>query len=151
MSGTPENPSAEDQRDTLSMSTDNTAAGRLSDIANAGPIALVAQGMKVVAASGKEIGKVEVVKMADANAVTASDREWANSVDPVSRAGYAIFGIGSHIPDDVRHRLLLLGYLLIDGKGWVLDRDYYAASDQIARVEGDRVLLSVNEDQLYPA
>jgi len=141
----------QDERDTLSMSTDNTAAGRLSDIANAGPIALAATGMKVVTASGREIGKVEVVQMADANAVTPGEGDWANNVDAVSRAGYAMFGVGSHIPDDVRHRLLLLGYLLVDGKGWFLDRDFYAASDQIARVEGDRVILAVDEEGLYPA
>ncbi|MFM9105842.1 MAG: hypothetical protein ACKOWF_04005, partial [Chloroflexota bacterium] len=98
-----------------------------------------------------EIGTVEVVQMADANAVTAGEGNGSDSMDAVSRAGYAIFGVGAHIPDDIRHRLLLLGYLLIDGKGWILDRDYYAASDQIARVEGDRVILGVDEDHLYPA
>lgn len=137
------------ERDTLSMSTDNTAAGRLSDIANAGPIALVSSGMKVMTASGKEIGKVDVVQMADVNAVTSPREDWGNVVDPLSKVGYAVFGVGSHIPDTVRHRLLQLGYLLVDGKGWFLDQDHYVASDQIARVEGDSVYLNVDEDQLY--
>lgn len=143
------NPSSD--RDSLSMSTDNTAAGRLSDIANAGLISLVTSGMKVVTLSGKELGKVDVVQMADVNAVTTQKEDWGNVVDPLSKVGYAVFGVGSHIPDTVRHRLLLLGYIMIDGKGWLLERDWYAASDQIARVDGDTVHLSVDEDLLFEA
>jgi hypothetical protein len=139
------------ERDTLSMSTDNTAAGRLSDIANAGPIALVESGMSVRTAGGKEIGKVDVVQMGDINAVDSRNEDWGNVVDPLIKVGYAIFGAGSEIPENVRQRLLLEGYLLVDGKGWLLERDFYAASSQIARVEGDTVHLAVDEDQLFKA
>ena len=54
------------ERDPLSMSTDNTAQGRMySDTVEGGPISRVMIGDRVVDSTGKEIGTVKFVKMGD--------------------------------------------------------------------------------------
>jgi len=134
-------------RDWLSMSTDNTASGRGDDI-NSGPITLVETGMKVVDAGGKEIGKVDFLRMGDPDAVTAQGNDWADGVNPIDKIGFALFGVGSQIPQTVRHTLLRVGYIHIEGKGWINDRDCYASAEQIASVTGDTVHLNVAGDAL---
>lgn len=142
---------AEAGGDLLSMSTDNTPAGRAADPVNAGPISLVAEGMKVVDANGAEIGKVDEVRMGDPGAVTAREPGFTEGETTIDEIGRAIFGVGSRLPGPVRETLLRIGYVRIDGKGWLFDKDRYAASDQIASVEGDVVHLSVAEDVLPDA
>jgi hypothetical protein len=128
-----------------SMSTDNTSAGRTGDIANTGPIDLAVTGMRVVDANGDELGKVDDVKMGDPSAVTTQGEEYDDG-DLIDDIGQAVFG-GSDLPDQIRHNLIRVGYLRIDGKGW-FDTDYFAAADQIQRVEGDTVHLSVAKEAL---
>ncbi len=137
--------------DWLSMSNDNTASGRASDPVNPGPISLVATGMRVVDAAGQEIGKVDEVRMGDPGAVTSREPGFTDGDTAIDEIGRAIFGVGSRLPGPVRETLLRIGYIRIDGKGWLFDKDHYAASDQIARVEGDVVHLSVGEDVLPDA
>lgn len=137
--------------DWLSMSTDNTAAGRASDPVNAGPISLVREGMRVVDAGGQEIGKVDEVRMGDPGSVTAREPGFTEGETTIDEIGRAIFGVGSQLPGPVRETLLRIGYIRIDGKGWLFDKDHYAASDQIAKVEGDIVHLSVAEAVLPDA
>lgn len=137
--------------DWLSMSTDNTAAGRSADPVNAGPISLVTNGMRVVDAEGNEIGKVDEVRMGDPGAVTAREPGFTDGNTTIDEIGRAIFGVGSQLPGPVRETLLRIGYIRIDGKGWLFDKDHYAASDQIARVEGDIVHLTVAENVLPDA
>ena len=58
-------------RDDLSMSTDNTAEGRMySDTVEAGPISHVEIGDTVFDSNGKDVGKVKFVKMGDPDAAT---------------------------------------------------------------------------------
>ena len=132
-------------RDWLSMSTDNTAAGRTGDISNTGPIDLVVPGMRVIDASGAELGKVDDIKMGDPAAVTTQGEEYddGNLLDDIGRA---VFG-GTELPGQIRSNLIRVGYLRVDGRGW-FDTDHFVAADQIARVEGDVVHLTVAKDAL---
>ena len=139
-------PTAAGGRDWLSMSNDNTSSGLTSDIGNTGPIDLVVQGMRVVDANGDELGKVESIKMGDPGAVTTQGEEYDDG-DLIGDIGRAVFG-GEALPETFRDRLLRVGYAFVDGKGWLFDTDYYVAADQIARVEGDTVHLSVAKDAL---
>jgi len=133
-------------RDWLSMSNDNTAAGLTSDIGNTGPIDLVVNGMRVVDANGDELGKVDAIKMGDPGAVTTQGEEYDDG-DLIGDIGRAVFG-GAPLPETIRNNLLRVGYVFVDGKGWLFDTDYYVAANQIARVEGDTVQLSVAKEAL---
>jgi hypothetical protein len=132
-------------RDWLSMSTDNTAAGRTGDISNTGPIDLVVAGMRVIDATGAELGKVDDIKMGDPAAVTTQGEEYddGNLLDDIGRA---VFG-GTALPEQIRNNLLRVGYLRVDGRS-LFDTDYFVAADQIARVEGDTVHLTLAKDAL---
>lgn len=152
----------------LSMSTDNTAEGRLEETAATGPIAMVREGMSVVDASGEEIGAVDRVQMGDPSAATAMGQDAGDDVGvaaaPVGLAGsggsgtgvagggiaapIAAFGGGDlDLPESFAADLMRVGFVKIDGKGW-FDRDRYAAADEIADVSGDTVRLSVGKDAL---
>jgi hypothetical protein len=98
-----------------------------------GPITKVLEGMPVVDASGKEIGKVEYVKMGDPDAVTTMGEE-AEGGEP-------------HVAGEPRERLLRMGFVKIDRKG-ILRPDAYVASDEIDRVEDGVVHLLVHDKSL---
>jgi len=102
-----------------------------------GPIEKVFEGMRVVDASGKEIGEVDFVKMGDPDAVTTRGQ------DEETRP---------NVPPPFADRLLRIGYIKVDRKG-LFARDAYAAASEIDRVEddpvkGDKVILKVPEDML---
>jgi hypothetical protein len=101
-----------------------------------GPIRYVREGMKVVDASGKEIGKVEFVKMGDPEAVTTQGEE-TGSDEP-------------RIADERRDRFLRVGFVKIDRKGF-LRPDAYVPADEIDRVQDDAVHLSVPDKALVNA
>ena len=134
-------------RDWLSMSTDNTAAGRTGDITNTGPIDLAMPGMRVYDANGDDLGKVDSIKMGDPAAVTSQGEEPDGGNNLIDEIGRTVFG-GESLPDQIRHNLLRVGYLRVDGKGWLFDTDFFVAADQIAGVEGDAVRLNVTKDTL---
>jgi len=131
------------ERDPLSMSTDNTAEGRMySDTVEGGPISMVETGDSVVDSSDKEVGTVKFVKMGDPTAVTDQGQE---DRDP------GIWGLGGdsydlgNLPEQARHELLRVGFIHID-VSWADDR--FAAAGQIARVENNTVYLTVPEADL---
>jgi hypothetical protein len=131
------------ERDPLSMSTDNTAEGRMySDTVEGGPISMVEIGDSVVDSSDKEVGTVKFVKMGDPTAVTDQGQE---DRDP------GIWGLGGdsydlgNLPEQARHELLRVGFIHID-VSWADDR--FAAAGQIARVENNTVYLTVPEADL---
>jgi len=131
------------ERDPLSMSTDNTAEGRMySDTVEGGPISMVMIGDSVVDSTDKEVGTVKFVKMGDPNAVTDQGQE---DRDP------GIWGLGGdsydlgNLPEQARHELLRVGFIHID-VSWADDR--FAPADQIARVENNTVYLTVPEAEL---
>jgi len=112
----------------------------------AGPIAKVVNGMTVVDRSGTEIGKVELVKMGDPEAVTPAGQKVDDGEGVVRVLAESIFGAEPDVPGPIAARLLRLGYLKVDGKG--LEADRYVASDQIGEVDQGVVRLTVAKDEL---
>ena len=135
--------------DELSMSTDNTASGTMSsDTVEAGPIAQVSEGMRVIDANGDDVGKVVAVRMGDPAAVTTVGEEDRGSESILNDVGDIFGGAGDpDLPETFRNELVRVGYIRIDAKGW-FNRDRYAAADQIAGVSGDTVRLSIDKDAL---
>jgi hypothetical protein len=113
----------------------------------AGPIAQVVSGMTVVDTTGAEVGKVELVKMGDPEAVTPAGQDVGESEGVVRALADSIFGSEPDVPGPLAARLLRMGYLKVDGKG-LLEADRYVASDQIAGVADGTVRLSVPKEQL---
>jgi hypothetical protein len=96
-----------------------------------GPIHLVREGMQAADAAGSTIGKVELVKMGDPEAVTVEH-------DPNAEP---------NVPGELAERLLRTGFVKIDRKG-LLKPDVYAGADEIDTVDHDLVRLSVPVDRL---
>lgn len=135
-------------RDPLSMSTDNTAEGRIdSDTVEGGPIADVHEGQTVVDSLGEEIGKVAKVRMGDPSAATDRGEENTAPESILDVFAEGLFGTESNLPDSTRSEFIRTGYIQIDGKG-LFGRDYAAAAAQIAGVTGDRVTLTVDRESL---
>lgn len=121
-----------------------TSGSMMGDSALSTVIARVCEGMRVLDASGDELGRVDIVKMGDPGAATVGADE------PADPGFIASLFVGRHEPDlppELRDRLLRFGYLKVDGKGWI-DTDRYITGDLIARVEADTVMLSVDKDLL---
>ena len=55
----------------------------------------------------------------------------------------------SNLPEEVRERLLLEGFVRIDARG-LLEPDRYALTDQVLSVSEDRVVLNVTKAELIP-
>ena len=95
-----------------------------------GPISQVTEGMRVFDADGKEIGKVEFVKLGDPEAITTLGEE-ADNDEP-------------RVPGELGERLLRLGFIKVDRKGF-LKAAAYAAADEIDRVQDGAVYLTVTD------
>ncbi len=104
----------------------------------------VREGMRVVDATGEELGTVEYVQMGDPDAVTVQD-------DPVREPGdlvQAFFGEGEpDVPEPLRSWLLRFGYINEDGPGWI-DTDRYVTTDLIRSIAGDTVTLKVDKNRV---
>jgi hypothetical protein len=110
-------------------------------------IAAVRTGMRVLDSTGEDIGTVERVKPSDPRGLTA-DRQTAGEPESfVSHVVESVAGPEPDVPPTQAAKLVLLGYLKVDGKGPV-DRDLYVAADEINDVEEDVVYLSVPRDRL---
>ncbi len=130
-------------RDPLSMSTDNTAEGRMySDTVEGGPISQVEIGDTVVDSTGKEVGTVKFVKMGDPNAITTEGQEDDDQ-------GFLGLGDDSYdmgdLPEQAQRQLMRVGFIHID-VSWADDR--FVGAGQIARVENNTVHLTVPEANL---
>ncbi|MGH2558969.1 MAG: hypothetical protein ACRDJH_07890, partial [Thermomicrobiales bacterium] len=88
-----------------------------------GPIERVRKGMKVFDSAGEELGKVDVVKMGDPRATTTEGQEMTERNDLIDFFAEAISG-GSNVPPEMAARLMRIGFIHIDGKGWI-DTDRY--------------------------
>ncbi|TDD66459.1 hypothetical protein E1262_22180 [Jiangella aurantiaca] len=118
------------------MTNGNDAADRLGD---------VREGMTVVDALGEELGPVAEVKLGDPEAVTTAGQEPAPGGDDlVGTAARAIWS-GPDLPEQEIARFRRVGYLRVDR---AMARDLYAAADDVHRVDGEMVRLSVPADQL---
>ncbi|MBB5789239.1 hypothetical protein [Jiangella mangrovi] len=112
-------------------------ADRLSD---------VREGMTVVDALGEELGTVAEVKMGDPEAVTAAGQQAEPGGDDLlTSVVRSIWDAG--LPEQEAARLSRVGYLRVDR---TLARDLYAAGDEVHRVDGEMVRLSVPADHLVP-
>jgi hypothetical protein len=108
----------------------------------------VQEGMRVVDATGEEIGKVELVQMGDPEAATTAGNDRPRT-DLMGLVGEAVLPDEAEpdVPDPLRSNLRRLGYLKIDGHG-LRDTDRYVSSERVSEVTGDVVRLSVRKDQL---
>jgi hypothetical protein len=98
-----------------------------------GPIAQVSEGMTVLDTDGAEIGKVEFVRMGDPEAVTTVGEETP--------------GGEPHVIGEIRDRLLRIGFIKIDRRGF-LRPDAYATADDIDHVRDGTVRLLVHDKKL---
>ena len=98
-----------------------------------GPISEVVEGMRVFDAAGKEVGKVEFVKLGDPEAVTTMGEETDNGEPRVA--------------GELRERLLRLGFIKVDRKGF-LKSDAYVGPDEVDRVQDGAVHLTVTDKEM---
>ena len=113
-------------------------------------ISRVREGMDVFDADGDKVGEVDLVRMGDPEAVTTEGQEAPGGVDDGGLIGDVARAFGARdeprVPDSLRARMIHDGFIRIDGG--FLGKTRYAIADQIARVEGDGVRLSVTKDEL---
>jgi hypothetical protein len=98
----------------------------------------VRKGMDVFDAAGQHVGSVKSVKMGDPEAVTAEGQTLGERHSLVKALADAFSG-SPDMPDERRERLLRLGYIEVDGKGF--GGDFYEAADAVERVSGNAVHL----------
>ena len=98
-----------------------------------GPISQVVEGMRVFDAAGKEVGKVEFVKLGDPEAITTLGEETDNG-EP-------------RVVGELRERLLRLGFIKVDRNG-LLKSDAYVAADEIDGVQDGTVRLTVTDKEM---
>jgi hypothetical protein len=110
-----------------------------------GSIAEVRAGMSVLDRNGENVGTVETVKLGDPQAVTDKGQmAYGNLLHDLKSA----FGGGEPpVPDELAARLLRIGFVKVDGKGF-LDRDLYVAADQVDGVTAGVVHLTATRDEL---
>jgi len=111
----------------------------------------IAEGMKVFDRERHEIGKVEYVQFGDDNPATPEveaaapntlDDRRSTLVDAIADA----FG-DDNLPEEIREKLLMQGFVRIDAKG-LFAADRYVTPEQIASVSGDGLMLNVSKDEL---
>ncbi|MEV0287032.1 MULTISPECIES: hypothetical protein [unclassified Kribbella] len=111
-------------------------------------IAKVRDDMRVIDQAGSELGRVEFVKMGDADAVTTAGQQGEHQEGGlVGVLGRLIGGREPDVPEPLAARLLRTGFVKVDGKG-LMGRDLYVTADQIDRVDGEAVHLNVTQQAL---
>jgi hypothetical protein len=102
----------------------------------------------VLDARDEEIGRVQLVRMGDLEALTdaGNDRRPTELVGKIAESvmpGEA----EPDVPEPLQSRLRRSGYLEIDGPG-LADTDRYASSEHVREVSGEAVRLDLRKDQL---
>jgi hypothetical protein len=105
----------------------------------------VRTGMDVFDATGQHVGTIKSVKMGDPEAVTAEGQTPGERHSLIKALANAFSG-SEAMPDERRERLLRLGYIEVDGKGF--GGDFYEAADAVERVSGNAVHLKA--DRAHP-
>jgi hypothetical protein len=111
----------------------------------------IAEGMKVFDRERHEIGKVEYVQFGDDNPATPEVEAAApNTLD--DRRNTLVGAIADafgddDLPEEIRQRLLLQGFVRIDANG-LFAADRYVTPEQIASVSADGLMLNVSKDEL---
>ena len=110
-------------------------------------LARIQAGMKVIDASGNEVGTVDHVKMGQPDAATTQGNE--PQPGPFGGLIHAVLGErpDPDVPEPFRSRLLRSGYVKVDGPG-LAGVDRYVSPDQVAGVDDDGVLLAVSQGDL---
>jgi hypothetical protein len=113
-------------------------------------MARIQEGMRVVDATGDEVGKVEYVQDGDPEAVTLAGNEHrpTDLVDQIVQAALPDEA-EPDVPDPLRSQLRRTGYVKIGGHG-LLAQDRYVSSEQIGSVTADEVRLRVRKGALVP-
>lgn len=125
------------------------------------PISRVVRGMAVVDCTGVEVGKVESVTMGDPEAADTQGLDTGTgagggavisqsaieSLGVVGALADSVFGSEPDVPGPMAARLIRLGYVKVDARG-LLEADRYVASDEVAEVVDDTVVLTVPKDRL---
>jgi hypothetical protein len=115
----------------------------------------VREGMVVHDLENEEIGTVRDVFFGDVGvepgaegrgAPTPVSREYGWRDSPMEFLAKAFTG-DEEMEETIRQRLLRQGFVQIDGSG-LFEADFFVLPDQIEAVEGDRVRLNVNRDEL---
>ncbi len=110
-------------------------------------------GMKVYDQSQVEIGTVEHVQFGDEDPLRPVGRV-ANpgETGERSRAEWLVESVldvfsPDDLPETLRQRLLLYGFIRVDGSG-LYDADRYIFPNQIQSVDGQRVTLNMSKNEL---
>ncbi|MCW2131491.1 PRC-barrel domain-containing protein [Arthrobacter sp. VKM Ac-2550] len=99
----------------------------------------VREGMDVFDASGEKVGTVKSVKFGDPQATTAEGQTFEREPNIVQAVATALSG-QTDLPEERRERLLRLGYVEVDGKGF--GNNFFEGSDAVKRVSGNTVYLN---------
>lgn len=99
----------------------------------------VRDGMRVVGSDGKKVGTVEDFKMGDPDAIMA-DGQVDPETDGVASDGLRAFADETNLPHHSAERLLRLGYVKINRKGFLTGHAFLGA-DELDRVDGDTLWL----------
>ena len=100
----------------------------------------VREEMKVVDSTGKNVGKVDFVKLGDPDAITLAGQEHLET-PAFHELLRETFGASDDVPPERAEMLLRVGFVEVDPPG--LGRHKYYAADEIAGVDGDTVRLSI--------
>lgn len=110
------------------------------------------EGMRVFDSSHREIGRVDMVRFGDddpstvqveARTIQGSDDGRGNTLlDHIAEA----FRV-DELPEEIRKRLLMQGFVRIDAEG-IFAADRYVLPEQIDSISGDELLLNVEKDDL---
>jgi hypothetical protein len=108
-------------------------------------------GMRVIDADSNEIGKIDDFKFSENEeqpGVTPADIDASDRQDDRSLIGdIARTFAPDDLPETLRDRLLREGYIRLDTKG-LFAADRYILPEQIARMDGDSLVLNVRKDEL---
>ncbi len=102
----------------------------------------VREGMKVVDATGEEVGRVRRMKMGDPQAASAEGQDVGDPQGPVNVLLDAVLrpDSGSALPEERADHLLRTGYVEIDRRG-LLTGTLHVSADDVAEVdEADEVV-----------
>ncbi len=119
------------------------------------PLEAVHEGMKVYDRNGKEIGKVDMVRLSGVSKaasnrglgpMTTTTSDSALPSDTLVTDVASAFA-NDHLPEELRERLMHKGFFRMDTKG-LFASDRYVLPEQIARVSDDVVHLKASRDEL---
>jgi hypothetical protein len=111
------------------------------------PMERIREGMRVIDATGEEIGTVEVVQMGDPQAasLTADAGVEDRMVEDVFD-----WSDEPELPASLRARLMRTGFIKVDVKG-LFKGSRYVAAEEIDSVAGETVTLAIAKEQMAEA